>query len=773
MEERKYHQLWERVQEYLHSEYAEKIIVAVISFFSGLVTARGLVFGKYAPFGVAVAASVPKGGMWMAALGALVGYLVPSPVSIPARYAAALVAVLAIRWALSELKNISSHSLFAPVVTFLPLLLTGTTMVMINSSLRYTAALYVAEAFLGAGCAYFFTRTAGLLQNRRHEAVYDSADMAASMVTVCIFILALSSINVGGISIGRILTVLLVLYCSRTGGIAAGSVAGIAAGTIQGLSMSGLSYLSGAYGLGGLMAGVFAPMGKIATALAFIISHGVASLQVGDGQLAVTGAIEVAAATILYMALPKSRRITELFTLRKDTISGDALRGNVVMRLHHASDALTAVHSSVEEIAAKLAAVCAPDMQGVYNKSAERICAGCGKSTLCWRKYKDETVSNFGAITKTLKEKGKVDCADFQKEFLDRCGRAGEMKEEINKNYARHLVKEAAELRASQIREVVEAHFRTTADILGEMAGEFSMYERFDDEAAQRVSEILRENGITPIEVCCRIDKFDRMTVEAEVERHRQKRLNRGTFTKEVSAACGRVFSPPCVSSTEFTCRLQMCQRANYEVSRGFAQHTANNGTLCGDCAAVFYDGCGRLIALISDGMGTGGRAAVDGAMTAAMAENLLKAGIGFDSMLQVVNSALIAKSGEESLATLDIAAVDLFTGQAEFRKAGASGTVLKRGKHVEMIECASMPVGIMPEVAFTLTERELESGDMIVMFSDGVIAAGSEWLMDFLENSEPGTDPNLLAEQITERARKERDDGHEDDVSALVLMLE
>ena len=48
---------------------------------------------------------------------------------------------------------------------------------------------------------------------------------------------------------------------------------------VQGLSTAGLSYLSGAYGLGGLMAGVFAPMGKAAAAVAFIVSHGVASLQ--------------------------------------------------------------------------------------------------------------------------------------------------------------------------------------------------------------------------------------------------------------------------------------------------------------------------------------------------------------------------------------------------------------------------------------------------------------------------------------------------------------
>ncbi len=62
--------------------------------------------------------------------------------------------------------------------------------------------------------------------------------------------------------------------------------------------------------------------------------------------------------------------------------------------------------------------------------------------------------------------------------------------------------------------------------------------------------------------------------------------------------------------------------------------------------------------------MGTGGRAAVDGAMATGVMEMLLKAGIGFDCALRIVNSALIAKSGDESLATVDVAMFDLFSGK-------------------------------------------------------------------------------------------------------------
>lgn len=781
VEESKVRQLWGRAREALSSPYARKAVIQLASFFGGMFCSRGLVFGRFAPFGVAAAASVPREGMWAAVLGAFLGYLLPSPVFIPVRYEAALLAVAAIRWSLSELKSVTSHVLFPPIAAFLPLLLTGMTMVFLNGSLTYTAALYVAESFLGAGCAYFLRRTSNLLMGfagdgtRRTRGVFDSGDVAALSVSAGVAALAFSEVTFGGVSLGRILLVLLILTSARLGGIGGGAVAGVAAGVVQGLSTAGLSYLSGAYGLGGLMAGVFAPMGKIAAAVAFILSHGVASLQVGaDSQeYILRGAVEVGAATVLYMAIPKSQRLAQLFTSRRDTLSGSALRGNIVLRLRHAGEALSQVHTSVEEISRKLSAICAPNLQGVYDRSVETICAGCSARGACWRKHKEETLDNFRQLSKELRAKGRVDTVDFSPAFSERCGRVGEMRNEINKNYGRYLLKEAAELRAAQIREVVEEHFQTTADILDEMAGEFSQYQSFDEEAAERVREILVENGIEPLEVCCRLDRFGRMTVEAEVTRERRKRVNRAVFTREISAACGRVFSPPCLSDAGENCRMQMCQRPAFDAARGFSQYSAGSGAFCGDSASVFYDGCGRLVAVLSDGMGTGGRAAIDGAMTCAMAESLLKAGIGFESMLRTVNSALIAKSGDESLATLDIACVDLFTGQCQFHKAGAACSVVRRGKKVEFIEASSVPVGIMPQVEFVDYKVDLEPGDVVVLVSDGVTAAGQEWLEDLVLHWDEEENPNLLAQRVTDEARRRRSDGHEDDITALALVLQ
>ena len=99
------------------------------------------------------------------------------------------------------------------------------------------------------------------------------------------------------------------------------------------------------------------------------------------------------AATILYMALPRSQRLSQLFGVRKDTLSGGALRGNIVMRLRHTAEALSQVHTSVEEISQKLSAVCAPSLQGVYDRAVEAVCAGCSARAAFATRFKTSKCS--------------------------------------------------------------------------------------------------------------------------------------------------------------------------------------------------------------------------------------------------------------------------------------------------------------------------------------------------------------------------------------------
>ncbi len=760
---------YQKIMELLPGLAVEKLWVITASFFGGLISSRAMVFGNYSPFSVAFVAATPHGGTWAAIIGSVVGYMLPSAMYMPFRYIAAVFAVGAIKWAVSDLKKINTHPLYTPALSFLPLVTTGMTMVLINNSLPNMTAMYLAESFLGAGSAFFFSRSVYLLYNKRLRGVFSNTDIACFAITLSIFILAFNDIELYNVSLGRVIMVFVILMCGGVGGIAGGAISGVTIGAIAGLSSVGLSYISGAYGLGGLMTGIFSGVGKVYGVIAFIVAHGVASMQVGNESLALYGTIEVALATTAYLLVPKSQSISNIFAFKKENITGNALRNNIVLRLKHASTALSDVSGSVEEISEKLINSSKANVSQVFNKSAGEICAGCSMRGICWKKDRENSIKAFASLTPVLRAKGKVETNDFKPYLRERCGRMGEMRESVNKFYKHFLEKQAAEIRAQQVRDIAQEQFKITSVMLEDMADEFCMYQDFDEEAAERIENIFKAMDVYPVDVCCRKDGQRRMTVEVEIPKNRLKNINKARLTREISKACGKTFAMPCISNAEEKCKIQMCQKAVLDVKVAVSQESA--GSFCGDSAVGFYDGQGRYIALISDGMGTGGMAAVDGTMACTMMESLLKAGIGYTTSLRLVNNALMSKSEEETLATMDIVALDLFTGKCDFRKAGATGTIVRRGKKTEYIENDSLPVGIMKEVQFANSHTYVKKGDIIVLLSDGATSTGTDWLIDIVENY-LGEEPDVLAKDIVAQAKKNRKDGRRDDISALAIMV-
>ncbi|QEY35742.1 SpoIIE family protein phosphatase [Caproiciproducens galactitolivorans] len=745
----------------------------LVYFTAALLCSRGLVFGHYAPFGVAAVAAFPYAGLWSAVLGSAAGYLLPSSVNVPVHYLAAVLAAAAIRWTLNDMMKLKMHAIFAPMVAFLPMLATAMAIIFVNGSGSEAVAMYIAEAFLAGGVAYFFTRTSEVIIAGRSADEMNAQEITCAALSVGALLLPLSNLAIGPVSLGRVLAVIAVLFAAYYGGVSGGSVTGIAAGIVFSLSTSGLNYLSGAYALGGLMAGVFSPVGRLASVVAFIISNAVASLQVGNQEKVIGGLYEVMVATVLYMLIPQKAGapMIGLFSCPDDTSRMDGLRRSVIMKLDYAAKALGSVSDSVEEVSKKLYSTCAPDINGVYKRTIDDVCSNCGLKVYCWERNYNDSMNSFNDLTEKLRSKGEVDRNDFNAQFASHCSRLAAIADSVNSHYREFSIKDAAESRAQQVRSMVADQFATTSNLLEDMAAELELYEQFDFNAAQKVGEVLRGAGILPIDISCRVDRFDRMSIEIIAAQAESVRMNKAELTDEISRVCGRVFQHPCVSVVKGKCRLQMAERPFFRVQTGCAQHTCANKQVCGDSWDCFPDGNGRQILLISDGMGTGGRAAVDGAMATGILSRLIKAGIGFDAALKIVNSALMVKSGDESLATIDLAALDLFNGNLEFMKAGAPISILRKSGRAVVIDAPSLPIGILNDINFTKSSDSLGDGDLLVLLSDGALAAGDDWICDTVEKWK-GQVPQELAEEIVTQAIARRADGHDDDITVLVMKV-
>ena len=176
-------------------------------------------------------------------------------------------------------------------------------------------------------------------------------------------------------------------------------------------------------------------------------------------------------------------------------------------------------------------------------------------------------------------------------------------------------------------------------------------------------------------------------------------------------------------------------------------------------------------ILMLCDGMGTGGRAAVDGTFVSGLMGQLLKAGFGYNCSLKIINSSMLFKSTDESMATLDITCIDLFNGKTELLKAGAAPTVVRRAGKTGKAQSCSLPVGILRDIGFDRAAVKLRAGDIVVMLSDGAAEDGIDWIRNVLSTWEDGS-AQRLAETIAEGARRRGSGEKGDDITVMAAII-
>ena len=437
------------------------------------------------------------------------------------------------------------------------------------------------------------------------------------------------------------------------------------------------------------------------------------------------------------------------------------------MRLDLASNSLKNISQAVNAVAVRLKDYYSSDIDSVYTKCVEENCTRCGMRAFCWQDVREKKADRFSQLTPVLKNYGTVDGSDIKKLFNKKCCKSEEMAQSIKSHYESYKCFIAAEARVSQIRGVVAGQFSGLGDILHDFKEEFESFETYDIAASERVCAYLKSNGFVPIECSCRIDRLGRMTVELELADADRKLLKKNNMVREISKLCGRTLNAPQITAVSNRSRAVFSEKPKFDVQIGSAQHVCSNGSLCGDSFNYFNDGQGRFVSVISDGMGTGGRAAVDASMAVSIMSKLLKVGFGYDCALSVANSALMVKSQDESLATVDVVSLDLFSGNAEIMKAGAPITFVRQSGKINRIEPTSLPAGILSDIKLTHDNISLSDGDIIVMLSDGAVSISDKWIGAMMRDFD-GDEIQTLVNDIIDEATIGSKLGRDDDITVI-----
>jgi len=215
------------------------------------------------------------------------------------------------------------------------------------------------------------------------------------------------------------------------------------------------------------------------------------------------------------------------------------------------------------------------------------------------------------------------------------------------------------------------------------------------------------------------------------------------------------------------------------------AFYTRAQNSVAGDYYDAFYplddaSAGGKLMLVMADVAGKSVPAALLMATLQASLRTIASEGLPLSELAIRLNHYACAHSlGGQRFTTAVLAEYDPATRHLSYVNAGHNSPVIRRANSsTERLESGSLPLGITPEATFPSSEVTLQTGDTLVLFTDGVVeafnAAGEEFSDNRWLNIIRGL-PNLNAQQTLQFLMKNVEDfvgatRQSDDITCLVL---
>jgi serine phosphatase RsbU (regulator of sigma subunit) len=199
-----------------------------------------------------------------------------------------------------------------------------------------------------------------------------------------------------------------------------------------------------------------------------------------------------------------------------------------------------------------------------------------------------------------------------------------------------------------------------------------------------------------------------------------------------------------------------------------------------GDFYDLFELGAGRIGVLIGDVSGKGLEAATTTSMVKSTIRAFAYTGLEPGEVLSEANKVICEQLRYSQFVTMTFAIIDLEQRTLFKSRAGHPEAIIGRDQCCQACESESnLPLGIMSDVVFEQNEMKLLDGDMLVLYTDGLIEAkcdreilGDESMLDRLNQIFPGKGAQELASEMANIAKDFAGSRLEDDMAIVTLKL-
>ncbi|MEW6032474.1 MAG: stage II sporulation protein E [Bacillota bacterium] len=719
----------------------EALPLAVLGFFIG----RAAVLQTITPFGLAFFAAVlalgPRRAPAVAAAGAA-GILSTGSIHGALEFLAAA-AGLSLLLAAFDRQARARSPLTLGALAFTVTVVAGLTKSLILDPTPYRFLMVLFAGLLTFVLTLVYLTALPPLFSTARPLVLGPEQVIAGAITAATALAGLSGLGLGGMRVSTVAGGGLILIAAFLGGGGVGAAVGTVTGVVSSLCGAGGLSVVGLEALSGLLAGSFRDLGRAGSATGYFLGALLLSPLVEEALYLRGVILESAAAAALFLVLPLSlltglrgalERVTAV-TAGESAADSSSTQEHLGRRLLGFSHVFGQLAATLREVSAAAPAgdqgqaASGPALASLA-EAACRVCQSCRLFRSCWKGDLDRTLGALTGLLAVTVERGQLEARDLPTHIRRRCVHLGELVTTMNFLHEIAALNRHWRRKLDESRAVVYQQLGGLSTILRQLGEGLSL----EADGGTRLTGDLRRHlhragfPVRSVAVLPVPDGKIELEITAEsCECGEGCREIAGPLASSLVGRDLRVTAVRCGRlADEAECSFKLTAPRQLDFKIGVAQaRKAPGGTVSGDSYMLRELPGNRLAAVLSDGPGAGPRAAAESQSTVRLLEELFKLGFDTEMTVKTVNSVLLLRSAQERYATLDLLTVDLDDGQARFVKIGAAPTYLRRGQEVSVISSPNLPLGVLPDLEITGHRHTLRAGDLVVLATDGLIAAG------------------------------------------------
>lgn len=415
-------------------------------------------------------------------------------------------------------------------------------------------------------------------------------------------------------------------------------------------------------------------------------------------------------------------------------------------------------------------------VEQILKDTGENVCTRCYQQELCWRENQQQMCTWAGELIRAVEEGDPQKLQSAKTQWMSVCGRFTQYYDRLLENFQREKQRLIWDNQMIEGRLAVAQQLAEISRLMEMVARDLYDISQPDPDFLESLTRSLKKRHIV-LKTAWVMDKAEG---RRQIFLTMRARSGQCISVSEVSQILSGEYGTPMtaagdgrrVLNGEFH-TVRFTEDVSYQMLYGVARLTKEQEKVSGDNYACRQEEEGRFVMCLSDGMGSGAEACRESEIVVELLEQFLESGFSQETAARMVNTALVLKGQEGMFSTVDICAVDLYTGICDFLKAGAAATFIKRDHWVEAISSESLAAGLMQQPDFETSSRKLYHGDYVIMMTDGVLDAlpvereeetMKEIIMDVHEEA-----PKDISRGILERVLGYSDYCARDDMTVLV----